>query len=189
MTPGTSGTMDALVTPTTATLTDGRTLEADIYIPAVGTRPNRGSIAESLFCSDGRVDNDRSTLRVEKAGPPVYAIGDAAYYAWPAAHAIMNAVPVLCTNIKRNLLLAPGQKDTVGVDCEFQEDSRETQMVPIGQGKGVGAAMGYQLPSWMVWLIKGQGSKLLVVDHWKTVERGAVGQRVVDKWAEMLRAS
>ena len=44
-------------------------------------------------------------------------------------------------------------------DRLFREDMRETQMVPIGKSKGVGAAMGYALPSFMIWLIKGR-------DYW-----------------------
>ena len=32
-------------------------------------------------------------------------------------------------------------------------------MVPIGKSKDVGAAMGYQLPSFMTWLVKGR-------DYW-----------------------
>jgi apoptosis-inducing factor 2 len=75
----------------------------------------------------------------------------------PAIYLLFNAVPVLCANIKRDLLLASGKEESsVGEDREFKEDTRETQMVPIGKSKGVGAAMGYQLPSFMVWLIKGR---------------------------------
>ncbi|KAJ5595461.1 uncharacterized protein N7459_001669 [Penicillium hispanicum] len=159
VTPENSGTADALVTPTKVALTDGNTLEADIYIPATGTSPNTGYIEKSLLGLDGRVENNRSTLRVDGAGPRVYAIGDVASYSRPAVHAILNAVPVLGANMKRDLLLASGSEAAVGADREYQEDTRETQMVPIGQSKGVGAAMGYQLPSWMVWLIKGR-------DYW-----------------------
>jgi hypothetical protein len=41
----------------------------------------------------------------------------------------------------------------------FEEDVRETQLVPIGTKKGVGAAMGWRLPGWLVWVIKGR-------DYW-----------------------
>ena len=43
-------------------------------------------------------------------------------------------------------------------DFEIYLD-RETQMVTIGKSKGVGAVMGYQFPSFMIWLIKGR-------DYW-----------------------
>ena len=142
------------------TLEDGKTLDADLYIPATGTRPNTGFVNETLLTPDGRIDTNASTLRVDKAGPRIYAVGDVASSARPAVHLVFNAIPVLGANIKRDLLLASGQeKSSVGEDRVFTEDTRETQMVPIGKSKGVGAAMGYQLPSFMVWLIKGR-------DYW-----------------------
>ena len=151
---------DNVTTKATLTLKDGKTIDADLYIPATGTRPNTGFIQETLLTADGRVETNALTLRVDKASPRVYAVGDAASYARPAIHLILNAIPVLCANIKRDLLLASGrEKSSVGEDREFKEDTRETQMVPIGKSKGVGAAMGYKLPSFMVWLIKGR-------DYW-----------------------
>ncbi|MCJ1394523.1 hypothetical protein MMC18_007402 [Xylographa bjoerkii] len=157
--PNGAGT-DSVTSKATLTLEDGKTLDADLYIPATGSRPNTAFIHEALLTANGRVDTDASTLRVDKAGPRVYAVGDVASYARPAIHLILSAIPVLCANIKRDLLLASGtEKSSVGEDRVFKEDTRETQMVPIGKSKGVGAAMGYQLPSFMVWLIKGR-------DYW-----------------------
>jgi NADH dehydrogenase FAD-containing subunit len=151
---------DSVTTKATLTLEDGKTLDADLYIPATGTRPNTGFIHAALLTADGRVDTNASTLRVDKAGPRVYAVGDAASSARPAIHLILSAIPVLCANIKRDLLLASGKEESsVGGDRVFKEDTRETQLVPIGKSKGVGAAMGYWLPSFMVWLIKGR-------DYW-----------------------
>lgn len=155
-----AGIDSALTTKATLTLMDGKTLETDLYIPATGTRPNTSFIHEALLTSDGRVDTNASTLRVDKAGPRVYAVGDVASYARPAIHAIINAIPVLCGNIQRDLLLASGKAESsVSEDRVFKEDTRETQLVPIGKSKGVGAAMGYRLPSFLVWLIKGR-------DYW-----------------------
>ncbi|WYZ40938.1 hypothetical protein EsH8_IV_001279 [Colletotrichum jinshuiense] len=142
------------------TLQNGKTLDADLYIPATGTRPNTNFISNTLLVADGRVDTNPSTLRVDKAGPRVYAVGDVSSFARPAVHNILGAVPVLCANIKRDLLLDSGDADAAGAaDRLFKEDVRETQMVPVGKSKGVGAAMGYQLPSLLVWLIKGR-------DYW-----------------------
>lgn len=144
----------------TITLEDGTALEADLYIPATGTIPNTKFISKELLASDGRVDTNASTLRVDKAGPRVYAVGDVASAARPAVHFILEAVPVLCANIRRDLLSASnGDTSPTGEDRAFKEDTRETQMVPIGKSKGVGAAMGYALPSFLVWLIKGR-------DYW-----------------------
>lgn len=159
MTPLGAGT-DNVSVKATLTLEDGRTLEADIYIPATGTRPNTSFVPQKLLTADGRVDTNTSTLRVDKAGPRVYAVGDVASYARPAIHLILSAIPVLCANIKRDLLLASGPEvSSTDGDRMFKEDTRETQLVPIGKSMGVGAAMGYQMPSFIVWLIKGR-------DYW-----------------------
>ncbi|KAL9044769.1 MAG: hypothetical protein Q9214_002116 [Letrouitia sp. 1 TL-2023] len=150
-----------ITTKATLTLEDGKTLDADLYIPATGTSPNTRFINQELLTADGRVDTNPSTLRVDNAGPRIYAVGDAASYARPAIHLILNSIPVLCANIKRDLMLDAGNAESsISVeDRMFKEDTRETQMVPIGKSKGVGAAMGYQIPSLLVWLIKGR-------DYW-----------------------
>ncbi|ETN44165.1 uncharacterized protein HMPREF1541_10715 [Cyphellophora europaea CBS 101466] len=159
VTPAGSGTK-TLIQPTTVLLDNSTTLEANIYIPATGTNPNTSFIDPTLLTSDGRVETNKSTLRVDKAGPRVYALGDAASAARPAVHLIFEEVPVLCTNIKKDLLMAAGaEKMTLGEDRAFGEDMSETQMVPIGKSKGVGAAMGWALPSWLIWAIKGR-------DYW-----------------------
>jgi apoptosis-inducing factor 2 len=141
----------------TITLDDGKVLDADLYIPATGTTPNTSFVDKSLLTPDGRIDTNPATLRVDKAGPRIYAVGDVASYARPAIHIILEAIPVLRSNIRRDLFLDAGE--VVDDDRIFKEDKRETQMVPIGKSKGVGAAMGWRLPSWMVWAIKGR-------DYW-----------------------
>ena len=156
----TSAGLTDVAAPAIRSLENGMVLDTDLYIPATGTRPNTGFIQKALLTGDGRVETNASTLRLDRAGPRIYAIGDVASYARPAIHLLLDAIPVLCANIKRDLLLASGAEATaVSEDKMFKEDSRETQMVPIGKSKGVGAAMGYRLPSFMVWLIKGR-------DYW-----------------------
>lgn len=154
-TPDGAGTGNA-TTKATLTLEGDKTLDADLYIPTIGVTPNTGFIDPALLVAGGQVDTNAS-LRVDKAGPRVYAIGDAASVGRPAIHLIMEAVPILCANIKRDLLLAAGKPEsTVGEDRIYKEDKRETQLVPIGKSWGVGAAMGYQLPSFAVSQIKGR---------------------------------
>ncbi|KAJ9497996.1 hypothetical protein H2202_006599 [Exophiala xenobiotica] len=158
--PPDAGTGENVASRATVTLENGKTMETDLYIPATGMTPNTGFVDKSLLGDDGRVETNPSTIRVKRAGPRIYAIGDAASFARPAIHLILNAVPVLCTNMEHDLLLAAGKKSSsVGKDRIYTEDKRETQMVPIGPSKGVGAAMGYKMPSFLVWLIKGR-------DYW-----------------------
>ncbi|KAI1847551.1 hypothetical protein JX266_006403 [Neoarthrinium moseri] len=157
--PETAGTKD-VTKKAVITLDNGNVLEADLYIPAFGTVPNTGFIDRSLLSTDGRVKTEPGTLRVDKAGPRIYAIGDASSWARPAVHNILDAVPVLGANLRRDLLLATALRDIViEGDKTFKEDTREMQLVPIGTSKGVGAVMGWQLPSWLVWLMKGR-------DYW-----------------------
>jgi apoptosis-inducing factor 2 len=173
-----SAGVDDITAKATLTLEDGKKLDADLYIPATGTTPNTSFIDKALLTVDHRVKTNTSTLRVDIAGPRIYAVGDVASYAGPAVHQIFSAVPVLCANMKRDLVLACGKEnDSVGKDRVFKEDTRETQLVPIGKTKGVGAAMGYELPSFMVWLIKGR-------DYWLWTAGGLWNG---DKWAKESR--
>jgi NADH dehydrogenase FAD-containing subunit len=147
-------------------LANGTEIEADLYIPAMGTIPNTSFIPKDLLAPDGRIKTNKGTLRVEGVGSRIYALGDVADAARPAVHNVFAEVPVLCANLKRDLMLAAqmiqnpsGSAAMATADKIFKEDTRETQLVPIGKSLGVGAAMGYQLPSWLVWLIKGR-------DYW-----------------------
>ena len=144
--------------PAKVQLDDGQTLHADLYIPTMGTRANTDFADASLLADDGRVDINAETLRVDTAGERVYAIGDVAgHIKWPAITTIYAAVPVVCANIKRDLLLAAGAKEaSVGADRKFKEDKNLTQVVPIGSAAGVGVAMGFTLPSIVVQMVKGR---------------------------------
>lgn len=147
-----------VASPTHVVLSDGREINADIYIPAVGFNANTRFINEaSLLAADGRIKVD-NTLRVHGAGPRIYAIGDCCTFARQAIHNIQSAVPVLATNMKRDLLADAG-KTQPGADREFKEETRVTQMVPIGRSKGVGAFNGTSVPSLLVWALKGR-------DYW-----------------------
>ena len=145
-------------------LDNGETIQTDLYIPCVGIKPNTdfikpagGTGRSPLLAADGRVETNPRTLRVDKAGEGarIYAIGDASSFATkPGVHNTLSAVPILAANMKRDLDGA-----AVGKDREFEEDLRETQLVPVGRRRGVGAMKGWRLPSWAVWLIKGR-------DYW-----------------------
>ncbi|KAK0732987.1 hypothetical protein B0T26DRAFT_633179 [Lasiosphaeria miniovina] len=156
---------DPLTSNAAVALASGAVLHADLYIPCVGTTPNTAFLSSSgLLAADGRVATESSTLRISSAQPSerLYAIGDASDYARrPAVHAVLAAVPVLCANLRRDLLLPlVGEgKGQEGDDAMFREDTRATQLVPLGTRTGVGAVMGYRLPGFAVWLIKGR-------DYW-----------------------
>jgi NADH dehydrogenase FAD-containing subunit len=145
----------------TVVLGTGDVIEnVDIYIPATGATPNTYFLSTSLLAADGRVRTNPATLRVDAAGPRIYAVGDCSDAYRPAIHNILASVPILGENIKRDLLVHAGMKSSSeGEDRMFKEDTRETQLIPIGRSKGVGVMMGWRVPSWVVWLIKGR-------DYW-----------------------
>lgn len=172
--PPSSGTcLASLTTPTTIHLSNGQTLESDIYIPATGTQPNTSFLPSFLLTTTGHVKTNPSTFRIEPSisnpnpnpNPNlpyqrIYALGDCSSAFRPAIHNIISAVPILSSNIHRDILLDLNPSSgTIHVDKHFKEDTRETQLVPIGTKKGVGAFMGWRMPSWFVWAIKGR-------DYW-----------------------
>lgn len=61
---------------TEVVLSNGKSLTVDAYIPAYGVQPNTEWLPENLKSGNGYVDTNTSTLRVEMAGPRVYAAGD-----------------------------------------------------------------------------------------------------------------
>ncbi|KAK5455258.1 hypothetical protein LTS15_005978 [Exophiala xenobiotica] len=111
--PPDAGTYKNVAGKATVTLENGKTMETDLYIPATGMTPNTSFVDKSLLGDDGRVETNPSTIRVERAGPRIYAIGDAASFTRPAIHLILNAVPILCTNMEDDLLLAAGKESSL----------------------------------------------------------------------------
>lgn len=128
----------------------------------------------------------------EEVGPRVYALGDAADAARPAVHNVLAQVPVLGGSVLGDLLDweegegadsrgVGGEKDDTIVKGKkgaagkvFEEDHREMQLVPIGRKTGVGAAMGWAVPGWLVWAIKGR-------DYWLWTTGGLWSGR---QWAK-----
>lgn len=144
---------------TLITLAKGNTLEADLYVPAYGVEPNSSFLPAHLLDDRNYLKTNASTLRVDLAGPRVYALGDVADYTRNSIIDIIASFPVLFTNLKRDLLaynpLLPDEKPR-GKDRLYVRDEREMQIVPIGSGGGVGAVMGWKVPSWFVWALKGR---------------------------------
>lgn len=157
--PEDSGTT-AIATKTTVTLSSGKELEADIYIPAMGFTPNSYFMDKSFLESDGRITTNASSLRVDAAGPRIYALGDVSSAARASILNVTAQIPVLSANLKRDLLLASTNKNqAIPEDRVYKEGLKTTQLVAIGHSKGLGMANGYNLPSLMVWAMKGR-------DYW-----------------------
>jgi apoptosis-inducing factor 2 len=163
--PPNAGSASNIADPAELRLEDGSTIKADIYIPATGLHPNTSFLEPSLLSADKRVKTNPMTLRVaagNTSAEGLYAVGDVASTDRPAVHLILNAIPVLCNNIKQDLQLAAGVSASapeLTAERTYKSDKTETQLVPIGKARGVGALMGWRLPSLLVWAIKGR-------DYW-----------------------
>ena len=161
---GTAEGLEQITQPATVRLSNGESIECDLYIPATGLLPNTGFLPGDLLTEKGYVDTNPTTLRVDKAGPRVYTVGDVGSYTRGGIVDIYDAVPVAMVNMKRDLLYFAAAADGVdaektpikGKDKPYKPNLKETQIVPIGRSKGVGAIFGWRLPSIMVWAIKGR---------------------------------
>ena len=112
-----------------------------------------------LLNERGYLATNASTLRVDAAGPRVYGFGDVASYSRNNMWDIMGALPVLAVNLKRDLLSfnpANAGGKPKGIDREYKPDTKESMLVPIGSGGGVGAMMGWRMPSFFVGMLKGK---------------------------------
>lgn len=156
---GAGQSLERLTDAVTVHLNHDQTLQADLYIPATGVSPNTVFLNHEVLNDEGYVIVNPSSLQVEKAGPRIYALGHVCSSKPRAIHAIMKQVPVVGENLKRDFLAAenPSQsQDTIY--RAYKPDSKVTQMIVIGK-KGVGIVLGWRVPSFFVWLIKGR-------DYW-----------------------
>ncbi|KAI4853810.1 hypothetical protein E4T44_00605 [Aureobasidium sp. EXF-8845] len=144
---------------------DGRTLvhlsndtdiECDLFIPAMGVRPNTGFVPADLLDDRGYIKTNGSTLRVDKAGIRVYCLGDVGSYTRGGLIDLIEAVPAAMTNMKRDLLAAHSDPDArpTGPDMEYKTIAEETQLIPVGQTRGLGAFSGFKLPYFMTYHFK-----------------------------------
>ncbi|KAF2722646.1 FAD/NAD(P)-binding domain-containing protein [Polychaeton citri CBS 116435] len=136
-------------------LSNGETIAADAYIPAVGVTPNTEFLPANLKTAAGWVDVNAQTLRVDVAGQRVYAAGDVAAVDQGGALNLFKTIPIVGNNMRSDLFAAAKVGGTVAEKKFIRKDS-ETQLVPVGPGQGVGAFNGFGMPSFMVASFKGK---------------------------------
>ncbi|CAO2650951.1 Nn.00g092480.m01.CDS01 [Neocucurbitaria sp. VM-36] len=137
-------------------LSNGETIEADIYIDATGTRPNTSFLPKEWLDNRNRLSCNPQTLRVEHSSTSrIYAVGDVGSYTRGGVMDMYDAVPVAMTNLKNDLISHISGEAHKG-DRHYKANLKEQQICPIGTQKGVGAFGGYKVPSQMVWMIKGR---------------------------------
>ncbi|KAK5168103.1 uncharacterized protein LTR77_006671 [Saxophila tyrrhenica] len=135
-------------------LDNGETMSVDVYIPAVGVTPNTGFLPESLKTSKGYVKANAKTMRVDEAGPHVYAVGDVAGVNKGGVMNLFDTIPVFGANMSHDLL-AEAKAGTVA-ERQYKMGNQETQLVPVGKKTGVGAFNGWSMPAFFVSQFKGK---------------------------------
>lgn len=136
-------------------LDNGDAITTDVYIPAVGMTPNTEFLPSGLKDAKGWVKTNHATLRVDAAGPRVYAVGDVAAVDKGGVLNLYNSFPVAGANITHDLFTdakiagAPAEKKYVFKDAE-------TQIVPVGAKGGVGAFNGFGMPGFVIAKFKGK---------------------------------
>jgi NADH dehydrogenase FAD-containing subunit len=158
--PSTAGTSLDTVAQNNVTveLSNGEKIQADLFIPAMGVSPNSSFVPKDLLNEHGRVKTNAGTLRVDDAGPRVYSLGDVSSASPGGIVHLIDQIPVVVTNLKRDLLASKAGTDssTTGKDKIYEFQTSATQVVPIGRNKGVGQVFGWWFPSIMVWALKGR---------------------------------
>lgn len=174
---------------TTITLSDGSTKTADLYIDATGGKANTGFLKADWLDATKRVLTRDAYFRVKGNGSDdvegVYVLGDvtagsvntaieldAQVPTVASAFAVDFAKKVIGVNAgeKKNngllgsvLSLVFGKKAGAPSLVEFKP-MKDTILVPIGPGGGVGLMMGWKLPSFLVGMLKGKNFLLELVD-------------------------
>ncbi|KAI6861442.1 hypothetical protein D0864_02493 [Hortaea werneckii] len=135
-------------------LDNGEKIAADVYIPAFGVQPNTEFLPEKLKGSGGYVATNGKTLRVDAAGPRVYAAGDVSAVDKGGVLNLYSSIPVLGANVSHDLLSEAGLSAVP--EKSYVRKDGETQLVPVGPKTGVGAFNGWQMPGFAVSMIKGK---------------------------------
>lgn len=110
-------------------LENGKSITCDVYIPAYGVAPNTDWLPEDLKGNKGYVATNTATLRVDKAGPRVYAAGDVAGVDRGGVMAMYTTIPILGSNIAHDLFADAKTGSASEKTYAFKE--AETQLVPV----------------------------------------------------------
>jgi hypothetical protein len=133
----------------------------------MGVKPNTKFVLDNLLNDRGYVKTNGSTLRVDEAGPRVYCFSDVGSYTRGGLIDLIKAVPAAMINTKRDLFAAYFDlwvKPT-SLNKQYKTIAEETQLIPIGQTRGIGAFSGFKLPSLMIYHSDGTGWISMDVGH------------------------
>lgn len=158
---------------TIVTLTDGSTKTVDLYIDATGGVPNSQFLPTSWLDESGRVITADDFFRVRGSttssgdAKGVYVLGDIVAGSANTLIELDFMVPVVGSSLAVDIVggapkptflqglwyMVFRQVNTLPIQKEFKP-LKNTMLVSIGTGGGVGWIMGWGVPSWFVALMK-----------------------------------
>ncbi|KAJ9160789.1 FAD/NAD(P)-binding domain-containing protein [Coniochaeta hoffmannii] len=134
---------------TKLTLSDGKTLVADVFLPLYGVRPNSSFVPAHLLDAGGCVKVEPS-LRVAGC-ENVWAVGDVNNLEFKTAMRAESQTVHLHPNLEA-VLLGRGQQALAA----YKPGTTTMMMVPVGKKKGTGQIGSFKAFSFMVNFFKGK---------------------------------
>ncbi|OJJ68250.1 hypothetical protein ASPBRDRAFT_58279 [Aspergillus brasiliensis CBS 101740] len=140
-------------------LSNGDTLDTDIYIPTTGVIPNNSFIPKEVLDEHGwvKVDSELKVSGVEG----VYAAGDITNHTQKLSFKAEEMAGVVVGNLVNDINHTNGAGSRWWKGCgggrkTYNEGTDVMMVVPVGSSGGTGQAFGWVLISFMVWLAKGR---------------------------------
>lgn len=154
---------------TLVTLSNGETKTVDVYIGAVGDKPNSSFVPKEWLTERGQIKTDTNTLRVDVPGVTgVYCVGSVASYSDGsildtklAYTAAVESVRLDINGTSKSLNIVIAEHDTnnatdggARTNKVYKKIQAEMAFVPVGSQQGVGLAFGWKLPSFVIKMAK-----------------------------------
>lgn len=127
---------------------DGSKRVVDLFVDTTGGLPNTSFLPNSWLDSKRKIVTETTTLRTTVKN--VYAIGDVASFSRGTIMDSTWSIPALCYSIFEDLSNGGG-----GLKVRrYKQITSAICFIPIGAKGGVGAFFGWQLPSFVIWMLK-----------------------------------
>ena len=154
---------------TVVTLSNGETKTVDVYIGAVGDKPNNSFVPKDWLTERGQIKTDPNTLRVNVPGVTgVYCVGSVGSYSDGSILDTKLAFKAAVESVKLDLngtgksrfSLDGGAMVNEIADAGprtkniYKKITAEMLFVPVGSQQGVGLAFGWKLPSMVIKMAK-----------------------------------
>ncbi|RFU31165.1 hypothetical protein B7463_g5192, partial [Scytalidium lignicola] len=158
---------------------DGTERTVDIYISAVGDKPNTEFLPKEWLNERGFVKTVTQTLRLDVPDTSgVYVFSSAGSYSGGGVRDINNAIRPCCESIRVDLFtqLPPEVQEDLENEQKgsflcywvkskpslkehllpYKQWTGELQVVPISRSRGIGVIFGWGVPQWFVSMLKGK---------------------------------